>query len=84
MKGMENMAKETVSVAACLDRYEGKKAVLLLGDDEKSVIFPAKYLPKGLDEGDWLNITIEYDAAATEAAEDEAASLLAELRRDDD
>ena len=72
MKGMENMAKETVSVAACLDRYEGKKAVLLLGDDEKSVVFPAKYLPK------------EYDAAATEAAEDEAASLLAELRRDDD
>ena len=55
-----------------------------MGDDEKSVVFPAKYLPKGLDEGDWLNITIEYDAAATEAAEDEAASLLAELRRDDD
>lgn len=78
------MAKETVKVAACLDRYEGKKAVLLLGDDEKSVVFPAKYLPEGLDEGDWLNITVEYDEAATEAAGDEAAALLAELRRDDD
>ncbi len=78
------MAKETVKIDACLDRYEGKKAVLLLGDDEKTVVFPAKYLPEGLEEGDWLNITIEYDEAATNAAEDEAASLLAELRRDDD
>lgn len=78
------MAKEAVKIAACLDRYEGKKAVLLLGDDEKSVVFPVKYLPEGLDEGDWLNITVEYDEAATDAAGDEAASLLAELRRDDD
>ncbi len=76
------MAKETVSIHACLDRREGKKAVLLLGDEEKPVVFPLKYLPEDIDEGDWLNITIEYDEAATIAAEDEATSLLAELRRD--
>lgn len=47
------------------------------------MVFPLKYLPEDIDEGDWLNITIEYDEAATIAAEDEAASLLAELRRDE-
>lgn len=79
------MAKEkTVSVQACLDRREGSKGVLLLGDEEKPVVFPLKYLPENIDEGDWLNITIAYDEAATEAAEDEAAALLVELRRDED
>lgn len=28
------MAKETVNIHACLDRREGNKAVLLLGDEE--------------------------------------------------
>ncbi len=40
------------------------------------VNFPRAFLPKDVAEGDYLKLTIERDAAATDAAEDEALELL--------
>ncbi|MCI6100854.1 MAG: DUF3006 domain-containing protein [Selenomonas sp.] len=63
-------------ISAYLDRFEEDKAVLLLGDDMKKCNFPRKYLPDGLNEGDYVKIDIQYDKEATEAAEAEAQALL--------
>ena len=50
--------------------------MLLLGDAMVKVNFPRVFLPKDVAEGDYLKLTIERDAAATDAAEDEALELL--------
>ena len=66
---------------AVVDRLEGKKAVLLVGEAEKTVNFPVALLPKGIQEGCYLKISIEYDEISTEQAKQEAAALLAELKQ---
>jgi len=63
-------------IQAYIDRIEEDKAVLLLGDDMDKTVLPAKYLPNGVNEGEYVTITIVPDPEATEAAEDEALSLL--------
>ena len=66
---------------AVVDRFEEDKAVLLVGKDERQVVFPAAELPEGLSEGDYIRMEIAYDAKATKAAMEESARLLDELRR---
>ena len=39
---------------AVIDRFEADKAVLLVGEEEKKVVFPADELPVGLSEGDYI------------------------------
>ena len=63
-------------ISAYLDRFEGDLAVLLLGEAMGKVNIPRVFLPKDVAEGDYLKLTIERDAAATDAAEDEALELL--------
>ena len=63
-------------ISAYLDRFEGKYAVLLLGDAMEKVNFPKNFLPADVSEGDYLTISMERDTAATEAAEAEALELL--------
>jgi len=70
-------------ITAVVDRFEEDMAVLLLGDEEEQVIFPAAFLPEDIEEGDYLSLDISYDAAATEAARNEAAALLKELQEGD-
>ena len=74
---MKNERKTT----AVIDRFEGENAVLLVGEDEQQVIFPAKELPEGLNEGDYLRMNIVYDTDATQSAQEEAARLLESLGR---
>ena len=64
---------------AVIDRFEGGKAVLLLGEAEETAILPRWCLPPDIGEGDYLQLEIIFDAAATQAARDEAAALLAGL-----
>lgn len=66
-------------ISAVIDRFEGDKAVILLGDEEKQVNFPAKYLPEDLTEGDYITIDIAYDEEVTKAAQEEADALLKKL-----
>lgn len=65
---------------AVIDRFEGKKAVLLVGDDEQPVLFPASELPDGLGEGDYIRMEISYDAQATREAMEESQRLLRDLQ----
>ncbi|MBP2632731.1 MAG: hypothetical protein H6Q70_3359 [Firmicutes bacterium] len=60
---------------AVIDRFEENKAVLLVGEDEIPVVFPKKYLPAQVGEGDYLKFEISYDEEATKQADAEAKAL---------
>lgn len=64
---------------AVIDRFEGSKAVLLVGEAEKEIVWPQDQLPENAQEGDVLQLAIEIDLAATAAAKAEAQKLLQEL-----
>lgn len=64
-----------MTVTAYIDRFEGDKAVLYIGDEMVKVDYPRAFLDDELEEGDYIKITIEYDGEATEEALQEAMSL---------
>lgn len=68
-------------IRAVIDRFEGAQAVLLVGEEDRKAVFPRKYLPEALREGDHVNIAIRFDAAATESARREAEALLEAVKR---
>lgn len=68
-----------MKVKAVIDRFEGFKAVLLVGDGEIQVVWPRENLPAGASEGDILKIAIAVDEEATRQARNEAEKLLTEL-----
>jgi hypothetical protein len=68
-----------MKVVAVVDRFEGNKAILLLGDEEIQVIWPRKGLPAEVKETDILTIDLQIDAEATCAAQTEAERLLKEI-----
>lgn len=67
-------------VKAVIDRFESDKAVLLFGDAERRGVFPKECLPGSVKEGDYLQIEITYDEAATKLARQEARVLLDKLK----
>jgi len=74
---------------AVADRFEGDKAVLLVGDRENQLVVDRAQLPPGTREGSWLRIEVEgnalvgaeIDEAETGRAEERIAAKLDELRR---
>lgn len=68
------------AITAVIDRFEGENAVLLVGQDERQVVFPVDALPEGLNEGDYLRMNICYDAEATRLAMEESKRLLKSMR----
>ena len=44
---------------AVIDRFEGKLAVLLLGDGMETLVAPRKSLPRGARKGNWLQVEVE-------------------------
>jgi hypothetical protein len=70
---------KTVKVIAVLDRFEGDKAILLLGDDSKYAAWPREVLPEGSSEGKIFSFTIEVDKLATELARREVEELMREI-----
>lgn len=65
---------------AYVDKVEGTKVELRLGDDEGvKLVLPKKELPKGLKEGDVLTLSFARDEAATEAEADANDALRAQL-----
>lgn len=64
-----------MTVTAYIDRFEGDKAVLYIGDEMVKVDYPKAFIDDELEEGDYIKITIEYDGEATEEALQEAMSL---------
>jgi hypothetical protein len=74
---------------AVIDRFEGDKAVLLVGEEEDKLIVPRSSLPPEAKEGQWLQVDVEDDKVLsvaldedeTKKAEDRIAEKLARLRR---
>jgi hypothetical protein len=74
---------------AVIDRFEGDKAVLLVGDEEDKLIVPRATLPPGSKEGHWLQVVVEddrvlsaaLDEGETKKAQERIAEKLARLRR---
>ncbi|MDR3566051.1 MAG: DUF3006 domain-containing protein [Negativicutes bacterium] len=66
-------------VKAVVDRLEGDKAVLLLGEDETAAVWPRQGLPPGVREGDILAVDLCRDEAATRQARAMAEDLLRQL-----
>ena len=76
---------------AVIDRFEGKFAVLILGDEKQHINVPRKLLPKQVREGSWLQVEIQgdemisaiIDEEETENAKLRIAEKLERLRRGD-
>ena len=66
-------------IQAVIDRFEGNKAVLLVGDDEVQVVWPKHILPSEAKEGDILHIDLHIDGEATATAKAEAEYLLKQI-----
>ena len=65
-----------------IDRIEGTVAVLISREDESvQVDIPVSLLPPGCREGDILTIRIEWDRAATEAAQERVSGLIEKLKK---
>jgi prophage tail gpP-like protein len=76
---------------AVIDRFEGRVAVLIVGEDELRLNVPKKRLPRQSREGDWLQVEIQngevmsavMDQEETASAEQRIAEKLARLRQGD-
>ncbi len=74
---------------AVIDRFEGKVAVLAVGDDQRYVNVPKKSLPKGVKEGTWLQVELDGDRLMSAVIDNEETARakarimekLARLRR---
>jgi hypothetical protein len=63
-----------MKMKAVIDRFEGDKAVLLVGEEEAKLIVPRASLPSGVKEGQWLQVDVEDDRVLTATIdEDETA-----------
>ncbi len=71
-----------MEIQAIIDRFEGSKAVLFLGEEEVQVVWPRRILPKEVKEGDILQVTLQIDNEATAAAKAEAENLLEQILRE--
>jgi len=68
-----------MEIKAVIDRFEGNKAVLLVGNDEVQVLWPRLILPALVQEGDILHLDLAIDREATAKAKADADSLLQEI-----
>jgi len=68
-------------VSVVIDRFEGDKAVLLLGDEEVHTVWPRAFLPAGVREGDVLSFLVSVDNEATLSAREAADKLLMDLTK---
>lgn len=68
-----------MKVKAVIDRFEGHKAVLFVGENETAVSWPCAFLPDAAAEGDILQFNITIDNEATRAARSTAEDLLRQI-----
>lgn len=68
-----------MQIKAIVDRFEGNKGVLLVGEDEKQVVWPRVLLPDEVAEGDILQMDLQIDKEATRAAKLAGENLLQQV-----
>ena len=71
------------NLRAVIDRFEGRMAVLLVGDVEQRLVLPRNVLPKEALEGTVLNISFEIDQTATNDTKRRVQDLIDRLSRGD-
>ena len=65
---------------AVVDRIEGDKAVLLLGEEEQeSVDFPKEFLPE-VKESDILSIKVKVQSRKTKEAKEKVSKMIEKLK----
>ena len=73
------MVKKSEHVC-CVDSVSDGIVRLLAGNDGEKVHFlPLELFPKGIKEGDWLDLTIKINDSATEKGKRDVADLYKEL-----
>ncbi len=81
--GARGQAEQPSEVSAVIDRLEGERAVLSLGDGKKTLDVPVSRLPKGASDGDHLRLTFNGEPGADtlkKATKDEGSRADAEDR----
>jgi hypothetical protein len=75
----------TMKLQMSIDRFEGdkKQIAVLLADDGTQVNVPKGLLPRGVEAGDILSISIEKDAGATRKVAAETHEVQEELKGTD-
>lgn len=71
------MIEDSKTTIFTLDRFEEGKAVLI--GEKEEIIIPKKIIPKAIQEGDILHLTISSDEAETSKRESTAKELLNEI-----
>jgi len=59
---------------------EGDVAVMFLGENDRSVVWPVEFLPVGAEEGDVLQVSMHVDEEVTRARRDRARHRIQRLR----
>ncbi len=73
--------KAEIKYKGLVDRFEGVRAVLLLGEEEREAVeIPKEFLPEGVKEGDILTFKIKIESRRTKEAKEKAADLIEKLR----
>jgi hypothetical protein len=63
-----------------LDRIEGSKGVILLGEEEREAVdFPRAFLPEGVRESDILTFKIKLESRRTKEAKEKVARMIKKL-----
>lgn len=65
---------------AFVDRLEGDKAVLLIGENEEtSIVIPSSFLPDDARPGAVLTISVRYEPKITEDSRSSVADMIKRL-----
>jgi len=73
--------KPEIKFKAMVDRIEGNKAVLLLGEEEEdSAELPQNFLPEGIREGDIITCKIKINSRRTKEAKEKVEEMIRKLK----
>ncbi|MCL1874868.1 MAG: DUF3006 domain-containing protein [Synergistaceae bacterium] len=72
---------KSIKHICCVDSIDEGTVRLLTGTDgDRAHFFPLALFPKGIKEGDWLNLTISIDSNATKRGKQDVEDLYKELQ----
>ena len=61
---------------AVIDRFEGTKAVLSIGEENRQMVVLRKSLPKGVREGVWIQVEVEGDQIISAVIDEEETARM--------
>ncbi len=68
-------------IKAMIDRFEGSRAVVFLGEEEREAVgLSREFLPDGAKEGDMLTFKIILESRRTKEAKEKVNELIEKLK----